>query len=401
MDVLSYSPKVEAYVQGIRNGELVYYDLTDDIVKVNVSRNSGQESSFDLVLQNKGWKYNDAFMPMDKIAIYATKTDRFKLFSGYITSVDRFTLYQSDFKMSGKCPIYLLKRLYWDPHLVESVRLLSTQGSSNPSWGGYAETIMLLLTEVGNWNDQMVAIGDVPVDVLDWAYRIYVSKRDDISQLKDLSNAFFGVLQSHGPKAAANIDVGAVGVGGGNSAAKAAKPNGGLHADGAEYHQVQGNNANCGATSFTVALNIMLGLKGGNAYGNVAVWNSSAFGCDSTWNLAGKGTQFLINEGLSGKLSFYEASVGTVDRMREELQQGHIVCISSGSSAKFLRTDGSFNYYPDGHFIAFYNYSNGTFFANDSSSSIGNGVPYSEADLQQWFDGRPGHHNVGVMAVKG
>lgn len=399
MEVLSYSPKVEAYVEVVGKDSTTYVDITEDIVSANVMRGVDKESSCDIVLMNKNWKYNNLFTPMDKIVVYATKVDRVKLFSGYITETSKFTLYQSDFRISAKCPIYLLKRFYWDPGLKTSLNLFANQRTSNAAWEGYAETLLLLLTEVGNWPNSMISIGDMPGGVVEWAYRMYMAKQDDTKQLKDMINEFFGVMQTHGPSITSGAIDTSGGAGTGNSAALSAKPNGGSHADGASYHQTQGTQVNCGAASFTIALNMMLGLKGASAYDNVAVWRSAAFGSNSTYNLSGKGMQFLVNEGLANKVTFYSGGIGSVEAMKAELTAGHIVCISSGKASTFRYNDGSTNHY-DGHFICFYNYSGGTFFVNDPARPTGFGVPYSEADLAQWLGGRS-YHGVGIMAAKG
>lgn len=404
MDVLAYSPSIEAYVRRERNGEVSYVDLTEDIVSARVSRNSDTNSTFSLTLQNKNWKYNGFFMPFDAIVIYATKLERYRLFSGYITDVDAFRLYQGDFNMSGKCTLYRIQQLYWDPGIVDSWNILAMQNSANKDWKGYEETIRTLLTEVGGWKDEAIFIGMIPDDVIRWAKDIYIAKQKDVEQSRAMLDDFYKMLSNAGPVSSGAIDIssGVVGAGGVvNSAAKSARPNGGSHADGADYHMGQVNDSCCGATSFTIGLNMLLGLKGDRAYSDSSVWSSSAFGCDSTQNLAGKGATFLANEGLSGKIDCYEVGIGTNEQLRAELQKGHVVCISSGDNARFIHNDGNIWMTDAGHFILFYNYSNGTYFADDPArSATGAGCAYSEADLAQWLNGRD-WHGVAVLAVKG
>ena len=169
---------------------------------------------------------------------------------------------------------------------------------------------------------------------------------------------------------------------------------------GAAYHQTQANNSNCGATSFTIAVNMLLGQD--DKYDNLAVWSSSAFGSDSTVNVPGKGAQWLKDNNLDSKISCSDASINSPEELKAQLQQGHVVVISSGDNAPFIYLDGSSSYYSAGHFVCVYRYANGVYYVNDPAkgSDISAGVGYTEAQMKAWFDGRPGHHPCAVLARK-
>jgi len=199
MKILSYSPKVEAYVKVVANDSATYYDITDDIVSCSVNRNGGGESTFDIVLQNHNFKYNHVFTPMDVIVIYATKKQRHKLLTGYITRTDRFTLYQGDFSISGKCSLYRIQQLYWDPGLVASYQLLLEARSSNPEWAGFAQTIFDLLNLVGGMSDMQVAIGEIPQEAIAFAQTMYEKRLESSKQAVSMTNEFYKILQTHGP----------------------------------------------------------------------------------------------------------------------------------------------------------------------------------------------------------
>ena len=129
MKILSYSPSVEAYV---RSGNLdKYIDLTPDIVQCSVSRKTDAASEFSMTLQNPNWKYNGVFTPFDPIVIFATKVERRKLFTGYISTCDAFQLYQGDFKLSGVCTLYRIQQTFWDPLIYESQQLLMKIGRAH------------------------------------------------------------------------------------------------------------------------------------------------------------------------------------------------------------------------------------------------------------------------------
>jgi len=205
MEVLSYSPSVEAYVRGIRNGEEFTCDISEDIVAASVNRNSDAASTFSITLQNPRWKYNGMFMPMDAIVIYTTKTERVKLFSGYINTVDAFTLYQSDFHMSGTCTLYRVEKMFFDAQLSPSRYLMWQARTWNESWGGYGDTVYNLLHEIGGWDGGSIFIGDIPNEVMGWAREMYEAQHQDESQLLSMADEFYEILQTHGP------NVGAVG----------------------------------------------------------------------------------------------------------------------------------------------------------------------------------------------
>lgn len=203
MEILSYSPSVEAYasVRGA-DGSVRYIDLSDDIVSATVSRVQDGASTFTIILQNKGWKYNGVFGCFDAIVIYATKTSREKLLSGYIDSFDAFTLYQSDFKIRGHCTLYRLQNLYFDPGLYESQRLMWSNAYSNGEFdNGHAIVIRNILEKAASWPADAIDIQPmIPQDVLEWAREIYESQRDSTAQITSMVDEFYEILQTHGPQ---------------------------------------------------------------------------------------------------------------------------------------------------------------------------------------------------------
>lgn len=395
MKILSYSPSCEAYAEVYDGaGGRKYIDLTPDIASMQVTRQSVGASTFTVTLQNPNWKYNGVFTPMDRIVLFCTKVERKKLLTGYITDCDVFQLYQGDFKLSGQCSLYRIYQLYWDPQIYESGRLLFEHRSTNKEWLGFGQTIIELLTKVGGWPQDKIFIGDIPQEAIEFAHEMYAANLDSSNQLKSMVNDFYEVLSTHGPKASGTVDVA-----GGDGGILSSDTSGG-----ARYHQTQGNGENCGATAVAVGINILLGLTGDNAYDNLSVWR--AMDCDTTVNLLGKTQSFIGNNGLSDKLSAYALPGGSdthaTSAYKDELSQGHVIISSSGAGAPFLNADGSAPRNYEGHWICFYWYDNGTYYANDSAvgSAAGAGVGYSESGLQAWLDGRS-YHCAFVIAAKG
>lgn len=172
-----------------------------------------------------------------------------------------------------------------------------------------------------------------------------------------------------------------------------------MHTDGANFHQLQGTGVNCGATSFIVAVNTLLHE---NRYtDNVAVWSGPGFNGDSTADIAYRGSIWLIDNGLFEQISIetVPGDIHTTAEMRSWLEEGYVIVTSSGAGSIWQRADGTEappGTFPDGHYIMFYCYDNGIYYANDSSvpAAQGAGCPYNEEQMQQWLDGRSNHFAV-------
>lgn len=188
-------------------------------------------------------------------------------------------------------------------------------------------------------------------------------------------------------------------------------------AEGEKYHQQQGYNndgdqliskdaldAACGATTFTIGVNMLLGE---NKYNNVDVWESSIFGRDSTTcGTSDKTERWIKENGLDSKIEVknHPVDVTSPKEIEEWLNDGYIVQISSGGDAPvFLANDGNgIPVHKSGHYILFYKYENGSFYADDPAlnKKAGAGVKYSSDDLQKWLDARPHNHSGVLMKRK-
>jgi len=214
MKILSYSPKVEVYIS---TGTDVY-DLSDDVVSCSVNRISGGASTFNVTLQNHNFKYNNVFSPMDRIVIYATKKKRVKLLTGYVSSTDRFSLYQQDFKISGYCVLYRLQRLYWDPMLEASQKAMWTYAYTNGEFdNGYSKVATNLLVNVAGWDAGMIFIqSDIPVAATEFARSMYENKLKASKQAVSMADEFYKILREHGPALSADTTTTTTSSGGGH-----------------------------------------------------------------------------------------------------------------------------------------------------------------------------------------
>ena len=200
MKYLTYQPSVEAYIVHVgKDGAESHYDVSPDIVACRVTRNEDAPSTFSMTVRNKKNKYSGRFLPMDKITIYATKTRRIRLFTGYVTSAPQYTLFEEDMELSGSCVLYLLQVFYWDASLVSSNALLYNQYGVGDYTGevdsGYWRVGSGLLTQVAGWNKDRIKVGSIPTEVVLWASEMYKAKLEDTSGV-DIVNDFMSMLQS-------------------------------------------------------------------------------------------------------------------------------------------------------------------------------------------------------------
>ena len=204
MDTLTYSPKVEAYAAVTNGDSTEYYDLTKDITSCSVVRNIDAASSFTIKLQNKNGKYNNVFTPMDRIVIFATGADgkRYQQLTGYIKKVPKFILFNQDFAMEGRCPIYRLQELWWDPDLALSQQLLG-MSDTDSNWD---KVIKRLLVEVAGMSEDQIYVGDVPAEVINWAYQLYAAQKSDIADTKALVEDFYNIIKTSSPAFASGGD---------------------------------------------------------------------------------------------------------------------------------------------------------------------------------------------------
>lgn len=198
MNYLTYSPFCEAYIETrSKDGGRLYYDISQDITNMSISRQIDDASTFKIDLANKDRKYNGLFQAMDRITMYATKTERYRLLTGYITDVSVFTLYPGEFHIWGKCSLYQVQRMFWDPGLFAVQAEFGGQYSQNiGEWMGADMLVRNLLTNVGGWSGDSIQIGSMPNSVIDWASGLYSAQADELEQSDAMMKAFSSMLHS-------------------------------------------------------------------------------------------------------------------------------------------------------------------------------------------------------------
>ena len=197
--ILAYTPMVSAQVRAQTANGYKYYDLTDDITDFSVTLNTDGCSTFSLTLQNVGGKYDGAFKPMDAIAIYLSKANRYQVLAGYVTKVPMFMLNSQPVTITGKDVLWRLQALYWDSGLLASRELVTFQSAeSSDQDGGYWRAAANVLMSVAGWPAERISVGQIPSDVIEWATSMYRVKLAD-TQGADMVNQIYKMLQTSGP----------------------------------------------------------------------------------------------------------------------------------------------------------------------------------------------------------
>lgn len=192
-----YTPSTYVYAAVVgKDGAMTYYDLTEDVVSCTVNRNTDDASSANVTLLNRGWKYNDVFTPFDMIAVFASKgSDKIRLFTGYMTTVTKFTLYEQNFTIEAKDIIHRLSRLWFDPHIMATTNLMSDEYSRLEGWNNASE-MWKLLTVIGGVSENQIKIAELPTGAMEWARKLYVAQKADYEQSEQIVEDMFSAIMS-------------------------------------------------------------------------------------------------------------------------------------------------------------------------------------------------------------
>jgi hypothetical protein len=178
-----YRPEVEAYIW-LEDAQR-YVDVTDDIIDCSITRKLNAVSTASLSLQNRDNRYLELFKPMDRIAIWLTRTQRMLAFTGYLDEATVFAVHPRPIKIEASCTLKLLQNTYFDPGLPFMQQFFAENGHFlyDPSTGnlqdaelrfgnfdskhGWAIALKAVLTKIGGFPDDHVHITNIPQGFLD------------------------------------------------------------------------------------------------------------------------------------------------------------------------------------------------------------------------------------------
>ena len=194
MRTYHYTPSVKVYMAAVGESSETYYDVSEDIQTCVVNRKTNAPSDGNIILLNKGNKYNGIFSPFDKIVVFTSKDDKpIRLLTGYITKVQLWTLYEDSMRIYFSDTLYRLNCLYFDPGLSESKKAM---GASQIGWS-FGEQIYSILKNICGWPESMIDISrEVPSAVQDWARELYIAQKVDYEQTEQITREMFQSIMS-------------------------------------------------------------------------------------------------------------------------------------------------------------------------------------------------------------
>lgn len=203
MRTLAYSPSVRLYAMHVgKGGEKTYYDLSRDVVSCNVSLMENGSGTLTAKLQNRDGKYDGKFLPMDLVVASCDshKGER-RLFTGYVNRVKGFSLYPGDYTLSASDALYRLQRLYWDPALFPSWKMVYDNAYGDYTEKGdmgAAQAIAAVLTNVAGMDPSMVDVGEIPSEMTEFAKDVWKAGQEGSAKQLERMAEFLKVLGKSG-----------------------------------------------------------------------------------------------------------------------------------------------------------------------------------------------------------
>lgn len=146
-------------------------------------------------------------------------------------------------------------------------------------------------------------------------------------------------------------------------------------------------NSACGAYSFTMGVNMLLGEV--HKFCGAEVWydlgkSSTTMGSDPS-----KAENWLKDNQLSDKIELvYQGQISSGDDIAKYLDESCVVVCSAGSGSSekvFIDNTGVGSAHSSGHYILWYKYEDGKYYANDPGRwGTGAGCAYTKEQLDKW-----------------
>lgn len=169
MRTLVYAPDVQVF---IAHGD-TQYDISRDIVEVQMVKCENSASTVFVTLSNKGgrWTKGVPLLPMDRITVFMKRFKWIQTFSGYLDTVPFRQLYQGVVTIKATCTLKRLLHTQWNPGLPQSARLFDQLSKAHelsgtgqlPYDSGLGGILADLLTKVGGWDKTTIHIANFPM----------------------------------------------------------------------------------------------------------------------------------------------------------------------------------------------------------------------------------------------
>lgn len=174
MGSLIYAPGVQVYV---RTASGITYDLTDDLTAGQVVRRSDGVSTAQLTVQNARRKYDELFMPNDRVIILMKRLAWMRVFTGYLNRVPLVSIWPQDVQLQASCTLKRPQYWPWNPYTQATQTMISgafaaAAGDATTSDGGAGAAALAIMNNVMGWPASKAHIGAIPTRWLDIAYKI-------------------------------------------------------------------------------------------------------------------------------------------------------------------------------------------------------------------------------------
>jgi len=194
-----YSPDVSAYIVSSTlspsdpSQPQTTIDVSEDIMKIDISRVLNGVSSASLLLSNFNYKYipSTTFTPansasdktvipqpiintMDQIVISLKRTSYYQVFTGFITYAPIIALVPSPIEIKASCTLYKAQNSWWDSgavdlqYLIPSMLFAEKDETESFLDGGAGQGMINILADVCNWPVQNIRIAPLPIN---WLYQ--------------------------------------------------------------------------------------------------------------------------------------------------------------------------------------------------------------------------------------
>lgn len=159
MSTLVYAPSVQIHIATTKG----IIDVSADIIRGSVTRNTNAPSALEFDLLNPRHKYDGLFTPMDRVVCYLRRTRQLLSFSGYLNTVPVWSAAGGNIHLDATDTLKRLQQFLWDPHSSKAQELiqavLNAEGTQD---GGMALRTRDLLNQVAGWPVSQIHIARVP-----------------------------------------------------------------------------------------------------------------------------------------------------------------------------------------------------------------------------------------------
>lgn len=171
MYTLVYAPEVKIIIA--HRG--VEYDVSNDIVGWSLRRAEDSVASLVFRCTNKtvdsnpkNLRYNQLFDRMDKITVWAKRTNWIQLMTGFLDSVPHVQLYPGTVNFRASCTLKRAMHTWWDPGLLSAADIFDQSNSSfiggvEQMDAGLGTLLRRVLVNVGRWRPDQVHVQRFPM----------------------------------------------------------------------------------------------------------------------------------------------------------------------------------------------------------------------------------------------